>query len=192
MAKAKLNIVLARTEFGNPILRKYADNLSLFDIKTSKTQHLITAMKSTLSELKLGVGLAAPQVGEGVALSVVLIQPTKHRQDVKPFELVIINPEITQTYGRKKQMWEGCISAGQGKAGMFAKVPRYTKIHLKYLDQNGAQHNKIFTGLPAQVIQHEVDHLKGILFVDRVKDTKTYVTYREYLKIVAEESEKPK
>lgn len=188
MAKSIQKIVLARTEFGNPILRKLAKKLSIFEIKMLKIQHLISAMKSTLTELKLGVGLAAPQVGEGVALSVILIQPTEHRPEVKPFELVIINPEITQTYGRKKQLWEGCISAGQGKAGLFAKVPRYTKVKLKFLDEKGLQHSKIYSGLPAQVIQHEVDHLNGILFVDRVIDTKTYVTYREYMKYVAQKT----
>ena len=190
MAKSEDKTVLARTEFGNPILRRQAEKLSQFEIKTAKIQHLISAMKSTLTELKLGVGLAAPQVGEAIALSAIVIQPTKHRPEVKPFELVIINPEITQTFGRKKQLWEGCISAGQGKAGLFAKVPRYTKVKLKFLDENGVRHNKIFSGLPAQVIQHEVDHLNGILFVDRVKDTKTYVTYREYMKYVAQKTEK--
>ncbi len=188
MAKPKQKIVLARTEFGNPILRNRADKLSVFEIKSSKTQHLISAMKSTLMETKLGVGLAAPQVGEGVALSVILVQPTKHRPEVKPFELVIINPEIIQTFGRKYQLWEGCISSGQGKAGLFAKVPRYNKVKLKFTDENGTGHSKIFSGLPAQVIQHEVDHLNGILFVDRVKDTKTYVTYREYMRYVGQKT----
>ncbi len=189
---AKQKIILARTEFGNPILRNTAEKLSHFDVKSEKIKHLINAMKSTLMELKLGVGLAAPQVGEGVALSVIMIQPTTHRPDASSFNLVIINPEISQTFGRRKQLWEGCISAGHGKAGLFAKVPRFAKIQLKYLDENGTQHNKIFTGLPAQVIQHEVDHLNGILFVDRVKDTKTFVTYREYMKIVSDKGHKLK
>ncbi len=84
-------------------------------------------MQSTLKTFKLGVGLAAPQVGEGLALSVIVIQPTKHRPEVEPFELVIINPKIIETIGRKKQLWEGCISSGAGKAGLFAQVPRYKK-----------------------------------------------------------------
>jgi peptide deformylase len=132
----------------------------------------------------LGVGLAAPQVGQNIALAIIEIQPTEHRPDVDPFDLVIINPEITETYGYRQQLWEGCISAGSnGKADLFAKVPRYKKVKLRYLDEKGKQHEKIFEGLPAQVVQHEVDHLNGILFVDRVKDTSTYMTYSEYKKL---------
>lgn len=147
-------------------------------------------MHYTLSTLKLGIGLAAPQVGEGIALSLIAIQSTEHRPEVEPFDLVIINPEISQTFGRKKHLWEGCISAGAGRAGLFAKVPRYPKIKLKYLDEKGVQRHKIFTDLPAHVIQHEVDHLNGILFVDKVKDTTSYMTYREYVKHLGKKSSK--
>ncbi|MES2971711.1 MAG: peptide deformylase [Patescibacteria group bacterium] len=180
--KQKLS-TLKRTEFGNPILRQQARELSKNEILSTKTQTLIKDMRTTLKTVKLGIGLAAPQVGEAVALSVIVIQPTKHRPDVEPFELVIINPKITDTVGRKKQLWEGCISSGVGKAGLFAKVPRYKKIKLEFNDQTGTRLTQDFEGLHAHVIQHEVDHLNGILFVDRVKSTKTFTTYNEYLKL---------
>lgn len=175
--------VLRRTEFGNPVLREKARDLSGSEIKSAKMQRLVKDMKQTLQTLKLGVGLAAPQVGEGIALSVIMIQPTKQRPEVEPFELVIINPVITETFGHRKQLWEGCISGGSGKAGLFAKVPRYQKIKVKFVDEKNVSRHEVFSGLPAQVIQHEVDHLNGILFVDRVKDTKTYMTYREYMRL---------
>lgn len=149
-----------------------------------KIQNLIKNMYFTLAEKKLGIGLAAPQVGEQLALAVINLQKTKIRPDVKPFKLTIINPVITRTFGYRVQQWEGCISSGAGKAGLFAKVPRYKKIQLEYLDETGKKHSREFTGLRAHVIQHEVDHLNGILFVDRVKDTKTYMTYAEYQKFV--------
>ena len=176
---------LPRTQFGNPILRTVGRQLTKAEITSATTRKLIRDMRYTLATLKLGVGLAAPQVGEGLALAVVAIQPTAHRPKVKPFNLVMINPEITETTGRKKQLWEGCISAGPGKAGLFAKVPRYSQIKLKFVDEKAKARHEIFEGLPAQVIQHEVDHLNGTLFVDRVKDTKTFVTYNEYMKLVA-------
>ncbi len=179
------NKTLRRTQFGDPILRQVAKPLTKQAALSSKIQQLIKDMGSTLSTLKLGIGLAAPQVGETIALAVIAIQPTKHRPKAEPFSLVLINPEITETFGRKKQMWEGCISTGPGKAGLFAKVPRYSKIKVKFLDKKGTQHHQIYKDLPAQVIQHEADHLNGILFVDRVKDTKTYMTYHEYLKHIA-------
>lgn len=174
--------VLELTQFGNPVLRQVAQRLSADEITSPLVQDLIANMPFTLTSKKLGIGLAAPQVGESLALAVVHIQPTKLRPDVKSFELTIINPEITRTFGRRKQLWEGCISSGQGKTGLFAKVPRYKKIELSYLDENGKAHTKQFTGLPAHVIQHEVDHLNGVLFVDKVINTTTYMTYAEYLK----------
>lgn len=188
-AKGK-NKTLRRAQFGDPILRQTARLLAKPEVLSGKIQHLIEDMQNTLTTLKLGVGLAAPQVGERLAMAVIVIQPTKHRPKVEPFSLVLINPEITETFGRKKQMWEGCISTGPGKAGLFAKVPRHTKIKLKYMDEKAVQHNQIYKDLPAQVIQHELDHLNGILFVDRVKDTKTYMTYQEYVKHVAKKSPK--
>lgn len=172
------------TQFGNPVLRNPANKINPSDIKTEKIQNLIKEMNLTLESKKLGIGLAAPQVGEPVALAIVNIQRTKHRQKVKPFKLTIINPVIIKTFGYRTQMWEGCISSGSGKAGLFAKVPRYKKVTLEYLDGEGNEHTKTFSGLQAHVIQHEVDHLNGVLFVDKVKDTRTYMTYAEYLKMV--------
>lgn len=174
--------VLGRTQFGNPVLRQTTKKLSYEKILSGKVQSLIEDMHFTLTDKKLGVGLAAPQVDEPLAIAVINIQKTALRSDVKPFKLTIINPVITQTFGRKVQQWEGCISSGAGKAGLFAKVPRYKKIELEFLDETGKKHLRKFEGLPAHVIQHEVDHLNGILFVDKVKDTKTFMTYAEYKK----------
>ncbi len=173
---------LRLTQFGNPILRQRSKLLTAQQMTSSKTEQLIADMGYTLKTKKLGVGLAAPQVGEGIALAVIRIRPTKHRPKVTNFDLVLINPEITETFGRKSQLWEGCISSGEGEAGLFAKVPRYKKVKLKFYDKDGKAHHKSFEGLPAHVIQHEVDHLNGILFVDRVKDTSTYMTFAEYKK----------
>lgn len=169
-------------QFGNPMLRIPAVSLVAREVTSEKVQQLIANMMHTLIEKKLGVGLAAPQVGKSIALAVIAIRPSELRPKVKSFDLVLINPMITETKGRKVEMWEGCISAGShGKADLFAKVPRYQGVKVKYFDGQGKQHHKTFTGLPAHVIQHEVDHLNGILFVERVKDTKTYMTYQEYL-----------
>ncbi|HUP26755.1 MAG TPA: peptide deformylase [Candidatus Limnocylindrales bacterium] len=173
---------LRRTQFGNPILRETARQLTKSEVLAPKTQKLIKDMKHTLTSIRLGIGLAAPQVGESVALAVIVLQPTPHRMQIVPFEMVIINPEITQTFGRKKQLWEGCISSGPGTAGLFAMVPRYSKIKVKFMDSDGEWHHKQFEDLQAHVIQHETDHLNGVLFPDRVKDTKSYMTYAEYKK----------
>lgn len=168
-------------EFGDPILRKTAKRVSIATIKTAGFQKLISDIRGHLLNKKLGVGLAAPQVGKSLALSVIAIRPTVHRPTVKEFDLVIINPSY-KGVGDKKEMWEGCISSGAGQAGLFGKVPRYKKVEATFWDETGQKHTKQFSGLPAQVIQHETDHLNGILFVDKVADSKTYMTLGEYRK----------
>lgn len=178
--------VLRRTQFGNPILREIARSLTKAEVKAPEIQELIANMRYTLAQKKLGVGLAAPQVGQSVALTVIKVQPTEHRPDVEPFEIVLINPEIKKLVGRRKPMWEGCISGGSsGQADLFAKVPRYNEVEATYLDEQGEPQRKKFRGLQAQIVQHEVDHLNGILFVDRVRDTKTYCMHAEYKKQIA-------
>lgn len=171
------------TEFGNPILRQKAKSLSVSEIHSQKIQKLIKDMRELLLSKKLGVGLAAPQIGQSVSLSVICVRPIKHRKDVEEFDLVIVNPRIIRTYGNKSQQWEGCISGGSLKGGLFAKVPRYRKVELEYHDETGAKQHKTFEGLAAHIIQHEVDHLNGVLFVDKVRDRKTFITYNEYMKL---------
>lgn len=182
--------LLTPVQFGDPILRQPARRITKKEITSNGIKSLIQNMRHTLEKEKLGVGLAAPQVGEGIAMAVIKIQPTAHRPQVEPFDLVLINPVITQTTGRKKQLWEGCISSGKGRTGLFAKVPRYAKLQVTFHDEHGALQRKEFNGLKAHIIQHEVDHLNGVLFVDKVKDTTTYMTYDEYLKRVKKRPKK--
>lgn len=174
--------VLVRTQFGDPILRKEARRVTKAEITSQKIQTLIADMQHTLKSLKLGVGLAAPQVGASLQLAVICIQPTAHRPDVTPFEEVLINPVITEKSKGTALLWEGCISSGDGDVGLFAKVSRHKEICVTYQAADGTTHRRTFTGLQAQVIQHEVDHLHGALFVDRVEDTSSYMTYAEYIK----------
>lgn len=171
------------TEFGDSVLRQKARTLKTEDIKSASTQKLIKEMQDFLISKKMGVGLAAPQVGKSLAIAVICVRPIKHRKDVKEFDLTIINPKVTKVFGRRTQQWEGCLSGGSLKSGLFAKVPRYKKIELEYQDEKGNKQKKTFESLPAHIIQHEVDHLNGILFVDKVRDRKSFVTYNEYLKI---------
>lgn len=171
---------LCRVEFGNPLLRQKTRLLPAEEITTPKIKALVKNMRHTLTSKKIGVAIAAPQVGEAIALVVVAVRPTKHRPKAEQYDKVFINPRITETFGRRTQMWEGCLSAG--KSGLFAKVPRYKKVRASYMDEEGNQREEVFMGLPAQIVQHEVDHLNGILFVDRVKDTSTYMTLKEYRK----------
>lgn len=171
------------TQFGNDVLRTVARPLDVDEINSKPIEDMIKNMDNLLTTKKLGVGLAAPQIDQSLAIAIIRIQKTALRPDVEPFSLTIINPVITSVFGRKSQMWEGCISGGAGKAGMFAKVPRYKKIEVEFYDERAIKRKEQFEGLPAHVIQHEVDHLNGVLFVDKVKDTRSYMTYSEYRKM---------
>lgn len=173
---------LTVTRLGNPLLRQKAKYLTKEEILSDEIQELIAAMKETVASKKYGVGLAAPQIGESIALSVIAIKPTPNRPHLESFEAIIINPEIINTHGYRKQLWEGCISSGNGRDTLFAKVPRYKAITLRWYDEGAQVHEEKLTGFPAHVAQHETDHLNGTLFVDRVKDPTTFMLQDEYVK----------
>jgi peptide deformylase len=143
-------------------------------------------MRYTLTEKRYGVGLAAPQIGEPLAIAIIGLKPTPTRPNTPKLSLTLINPVIVSHSGKRSGEWEGCISGPD----MYGKAMRYRKIRLRWLDGQARKREKDFEGLVAQVIQHEVDHLNGILFVDRVRDSKTYVTGAEYKKIRAAETKR--
>lgn len=174
--------VLTATRFGNPALRQVAKRLTADEVLSNKIQTLIKDITHTVRERSYGVGLAAPQVGVSVALSVIGIKPTPNRPDLKVFETVIINPEVAETYGQPKPAWEGCISCGTNDDTLFAQLLRYERIKLRWLDEKALQHEEILEGFIAQVAQHETDHLNGVLFVDHVTDPKTFMMADEYRK----------
>lgn len=147
-------------------------------------------MQHTLIAKKYGVGLAAPQVGRGIALTVIWIKPLPHRPNVQEQKLVAFSPEIIETYGRRSRMWEGCISFGSGTNFPYAQTLRYKKIRVRFTDELANIHEREFEGLLAHVMQHEIDHLNGILFVDRVIDSKSWMMVGEYKKRILAERRK--
>lgn len=183
--------VLARTQFGNPVLQTKTRQLEKSEIKSDAIQNLIADMRYTLSKKDLGVGLAAPQVGESVALSVIQIQP---RGETPGFETVIINPKIVECIGKKEPKWEGCLSFGSEGEPPFAQTMRYKKVRVTYLDERAESREVTLGGLPAHVFQHEADHLNGILFPERVEDSKSWMNTAEYKRMIAEQRKavKPK
>ena len=144
-------------------------------------------MRHMLESKQYGVGLAAPQVGKSLAISAIYLRSTPTRPSQPEQKLVIINPKIIETFGRKTQLWEGCLSFGGVKDFPYAKVPRYRKVSVDYIDQDGKTQRLTADGLLAHVLQHEIDHLNGILFVDRVTDTKSYCMISEYKKQAAKQ-----
>lgn len=178
--------MLRITYFGNHVLRHKSKELSVAEITSAKTQDLIDQMKELVKSKKFGIGLAAPQIGESFAVCVIAIKSTPTRPNLEPYEKIIINPSF-EGIGRHSQLWEGCISSGVGNNSLYAKVPRYRKIKATYYDQKGKFVTEILDGIKAHVFQHETDHVNGILFVDRVKDTKSYMLASEYRKLIKAE-----
>lgn len=172
--------ILPTTRFGNPVLRKKGRHLSVSEIKSSAVQQLIANMRYTVEKEKYGVGLAASQVGEPLALSLIAIKPTPSRPNLERFETVLINPRVVKTFGEPSEMWEGCVSCGAGDDTLYAKVPRYKKIELKWHDETGTARKEVLTDFIAHVAQHETDHTNGVLFVDRVEDSSSYMMADEY------------
>lgn len=175
--------LLDTTHFGNPILREKMPTLTKAEILSDEIQYLIENMYYTLQERQYGVGMVAPQVGARYALSVVGIKPTPTRPDLEPFNTVLINPVVAETFGEAEDMWEGCISSGEGENTLYAQVPRFKQIRLQWLDEKAEEHDEVLDGFVAHVAQHETDHLNGVLFVDRVTDPTTYMVASEYKKM---------
>lgn len=136
--------------YPNSILRKKSQLIEDF----SDLKKFIPEFTKTMQE-KEGIGLAAPQVGKSIRL--ITIQT---KNGPKTF----INPKITSKSFKKKIAEEGCLSLPK----IFGKVKRSTKISVKFQDQDGNKHKLTAQGLYARVLQHEIDHLDGILFIDKI------------------------
>lgn len=183
--------LLGLRKFGDPVLRQKTRLLEPGEIQRSEIQQLITDIRKTNEVKKYGVGLAAPQVGVSVALSVIGVKTTPTRPDLQPFEAVIINPSY-EGVGRRIGLWEGCQSGGRGVHTLYGKALRYRKVRAQWLDEHGIKHDEMLEGFIAHVFQHETDHLDGILFVDRVRDTRSYMLASEFRKMLRRASKQTK
>jgi len=180
MQKRQPNILELRFD-GDLILREKCRRLSKDEIRTEAIQNLIDDMKYTCDERQRGVGLSANQIGKSLAISIIAIKPTPSRPNLELFNKVCRNTEIIETFGESEEMWEGCMSTAMDKNGepAMARVSRFKKVRIKYLDRDGDEHDEIVDGFVAHVVQHETDHLNGKLFTDLI-DPETLITNREY------------
>ena len=166
---------------GHPVLRERARPLDKSDIRSAALQKLIDDMIDTMHEYH-GVGLAAPQVHEGLRLFVALLDD---EPDAKSEAAVIINPEIVPNGSAIEEGWEGCLSIPDIR-GM---VPRYTDIRLKALDRAGRAIELPLKNFPARIAQHETDHLDGVLFFDRMQSFNTLTFLDEYSRFWAKDND---
>lgn len=164
---------------GDPVLRRRARELRPEEIATPFVQELIAAMRHTVRGR--GVGLAAPQVGESLRIVVVRddIEYLEAISEARLEELgrrelqehVLVNPELTLVGDESAEFFEGCLSV----SGLAAIVRRSTEVEVRALNELGQPVELRWRGWPARILQHEVDHLDGTLYVDRM-DSRTLTT----------------
>ena len=165
-------------QIGNKILREVSEKIPLEKINTKETRELISKMSETLRKEPQGIGLAAVQIGIPKTIFMVseyALKPSVFSRSEDDKELkkrkekenyaVFINPGIIKFSKKKELLSEGCLSV----AGRFGKVRRSTNVTIKAYDENGKKFERGAGGLLAQVIQHEIDHLNGLLFVDKAE-----------------------
>lgn len=145
----------------NEILRKISHEVDKNMLSSEAYKQLCLDMSKTMRE-KDGVGLAAPQIGENMRLIVV---------NTKDGTICMTNPKIVNKSWKKEWDEEGCLSV----PNIFGKVKRHSKITCLYLNKNGKKMKMQAKGLMARIIQHEIDHLDGILFIDKAKDLREVV-----------------
>jgi peptide deformylase len=172
--------ILKVARMGHPVLRAKARPLEAAEIRSARIQQLIDDMFETMKEYQ-GVGLAAPQVHESVRLFVAGINrgteeedEDEDGEDVPLMEM--INPEITVVGRETIEDWEGCLSIPDIR-GM---VPRFTDITVLAVDRHGKKIELKLEDFPARVVQHETDHLDGVLFFDRMTSMMSLTYLEEY------------
>jgi peptide deformylase len=165
--------ILKVARMGHPVLRAKARALDKAEIKSAVIQKLIDDMLDTMAEYH-GVGLAAPQVHEGLRLFVAALGAGDDEDESEA--IAVINPEITIVGSDVVEDWEGCLSIPD----IRGRVPRAREIKVRALDRSGARIELGAHDFPARVIQHETDHLDGVLFFDRMTSLGSMTFLDEY------------
>ncbi|MEM8777418.1 MAG: peptide deformylase [Cyanobacteria bacterium P01_G01_bin.49] len=151
-------------QLGDPMLRQLAQPVT--NITDENIQRLIDALLNTAINAK-GVGIAAPQVSQSYRLFMVCSHPNPRYPDAPLMEpTVMINPRLLSHSEETVKGWEGCLSV----LGVRGLVPRFQAIAVEYFDRQGKLRHQEFTDFVARIFQHELDHLNGTLFVDRVEN----------------------
>jgi peptide deformylase len=166
-------------QLGHPVLRTPAGPVDL--PASNEVRTLIADMLATLQDAG-GVGIAAPQVYQPAALFIVASRPNP-RYPTAPLMTpeVVINPEIIERSDERVKDWEGCLSI----PGLRGLVPRHHRIRVRYQTPEGRTIEREFVDFVARIFQHEDDHLRGIVFLDRLESMRDVVTEKEYQKQLA-------
>ena len=174
-------------QIGHPILRNKTKDIPINDIKSDNTQKIIEKMIKTMRKHN-GAGLAANQIYEPIRICIIEVLDNPRYKHLNTIPLkVLINPKViikkdTATFNS----YEGCLSV----PNLRGKVKRYNTINVTYYTMDAKKITENIKGLESIVYQHEIDHLDGYLFTDKVEDNSTLVTYENYQKYYEEEYKK--
>ena len=169
--------LLEVVRLGHPVLRSMAEPVPEEWFGSGRLAELARSLVRTMIENE-GVGLAAPQVAEGLRLFTYWVPETDDRAEIPP--AVFVNPEIRAVGDEIETGWEGCLSI----PGLRGLVPRYRRVKVKARDIDGEPVSATADGFHARVIQHEHDHLDGIVFLDRMTDTQSLAFEPEWERFV--------
>lgn len=161
---------------GNPILREVAKEFKVSELATEEFRQLLLDLRDSMKHYG-GIGIAAPQIG--VSRQVALIELPETNRYGEPVQLpftVFVNPRLEILTDEQQGFWEGCLSV----PGLRGFVERPRKLKVTYLDEKGVEKELVAEGFLATVIQHELDHLFGVLYVDRIRDPKLLSYQEEY------------
>jgi peptide deformylase len=163
-------------QLGHPVLRAPAREVTRDELASPATQQLIDDLIETMRDAS-GAGLAAPQVHESVRICVIEVDRNP-RYPYKPAIplTVLVNPVLTPVGDETFDNYEGCLSV----PNLRGLVPRAAHLHVRAWDRHGAEIDEVVAGLKAGTYQHEVDHLDGVIYVDRVRDPRTLTTWTEF------------
>lgn len=162
-------MILKVAALGRPILRQRARPLSPEEIAAPAIQALVDDMIETMHDYH-GVGLAASQVHHDLRIAVLEVSANPRYPEAPRIPLkVLVNPEYSPIGDERHSDWEGCLSV----PGLRGLVPRYQRIEVRALDRHGVASTFVAEGFLARVIQHEVDHLDGFVYLDRMPDLQT-------------------
>ena len=154
---------------GNPILRKVSSAIPAVKIKTSETKKIIALLKNAIDDQSDAAAISAVQIGEPIRLFIIskkVFDMDDKIAKVSKNDLIFINPKILKVSKTKQLLEEGCLSVRY----VYGKVLRPEKVTVEAYDENGKKFSRGFSGLLAQIVQHENDHLNGILFTDNAID----------------------
>ena len=161
---------------GNPLLRERSHEVGRDQLASPEIQQLIDDLIDTMHAAN-GAGIAAPQVGELVRIATIEVRDNP-RYPYKPRIplTVVINPIIEALDDEVVEINEGCLSV----PNMRGNVMRHVNVRVRWWDRDGAEHDEVRRGLTAGTFQHECDHLDGLLFLDRVHDTRSLTTWEQF------------